>query len=809
MRASLLRTLLRSPAFTITAIAALALGIGANTAIFSVVNAVLLRPLTFPDPDRIVQFFLTTPAGPDYGGSATRFNVLRQQTDLLQDFAAYEYNAPSLNLTGGAYPEQIHGINVSADYFRLLGAPIIEGRTFSAEEDRPGGGRVAVLSYGFWQRRFAADPQIAGKTISLSGVPYSVIGVVGPGFNTELDTPPDLWLPFQIDPDSTDQARYFSVLARLKPGATLVMVNDRLSRAADEFRSKFPGFMGPRDRFAVLPYPEAIVSGVRSSLLILSGAVSFVLLIACANVANLLLIRAAGRKREMALRAALGASRGRIVRQLLLESMLLSGVGGALGLLLGLAGVRAILAVNPANLPRLGAHGAAVTMDWRVLSFTILVSLVTGIAFGLIPALETSRVDLNTTLRGTRGNKARSLLVASEVAFALVLLVGSALLIRTFVALREVNPGFDARNVLTMRMSLAGSRFKTTADVNRLVRDAVRRIEALPGVASAGVTYNLPLEGGLGIPFNIAGRTPANGRYDGRGWLNVSPGYFEIFKIPVLRGRVFTDRDDAGTEPVAIVNQAMARQFWPNGDPLADRVLLGKGYGPEFEEPARRIVGVIADIHNEGLNREPSAMVYVPAAQVTDGITALAGRAASLAWIVRVRSDSSSLTSAIQIELTAASGGLPVASVHSMDDIVSQSTAREDFNALLMTIFGGAALLLAAVGVYGLMAYSVELRTREIGIRLALGAASSSVQNMVVLQGMRLVLTGVGIGMAAAVALSRILAGFLFGVQARDPLVFLLVPVVLIGVGFLAVWLPARRASLVDPINALRHEGSR
>jgi putative ABC transport system permease protein len=632
---------------------------------------------------------------------------------------------------------------------------------------------------------------------------------VGPGFNTELDTPPDLWLPFQIDPDSTDQARYFSVLARLKPGATLVMVNDRLSRAADEFRSKFPGFMGPRDRFAVLPYPEAIVSGVRSSLLILSGAVSFVLLIACANVANLLLIRAAGRKREMALRAALGASRGRIVRQLLLESMLLSGVGGALGLLLGLAGVRAILAVNPANLPRLGAHGAAVTMDWRVLSFTILVSLVTGIAFGLIPALETSRVDLNTTLRGTQGNKARSLLVASEVAFALVLLVGSALLIRTFVALREVNPGFDARNVLTMRMSLAGSRFKTTADVNRLVRDAVRRIEALPGVASAGVTYNLPLEGGLGIPFNIAGRTPANGRYDGRGWLNVSPGYFEIFKIPVLRGRVFTDRDDAGTEPVAIVNQAMARQFWPNGDPLADRVLLGKGYGPEFEEPARRIVGVIADIHNEGLNREPSAMVYVPAAQVTDGITALAGRAASLAWIVRVRSDSSSLTSAIQIELTAASGGLPVASVHSMDDIVSQSTAREDFNALLMTIFGGAALLLAAVGIYGLMAYSVELRTREIGIRLALGAASSSVQNMVVLQGMRLVLTGVGIGMAAAVALSRILAGFLFGVQARDPLVFLLVPVVLIGVGFLAVWLPARRASLVDPINALRHEGSR
>jgi putative ABC transport system permease protein len=803
MAISSLRTLLRNPVFTITAVAALALGIGANAAVFSVVNAVLLKPLTFPDPDRIVQFFLTTPSGPDYGGSATRFNVLRQQTDLFQDFAAYEYNPPGLNLTGGAYPEQIHGAGVSADYFRLLGAPVIEGRTFTADEDRPGGGRSVVLSYGFWQRRFGADPRLAGKTISLSGVPYTVIGIVGPDFNTELDTPPDLWLPFQIDPDSSDQARYFSILARLKPGVTLAMANARLGRAADEFRGKFPGFVGLRDRFEVQPYPEAIVSGVRPSLLILSGAVSFVLLIACANVANLLLIRAAGRKRELALRAALGASRGRILRQLLGENMVLSAAGGTLGVVLGLAGVRAILAVNPANLPRLGAHGAAITIDWRVLSFTILVSLITGLVFGLIPALQVSRVDLNAALRAS---KTRSLLVTSEVAFALVLLIGSALLIRTFVALRAVDPGFDARNVLTMRMSLAGSSFKTTSDVNRLVREAVRRIEVLPGVAGAGVTYNLPLEGGLGIPFNIVGRTPSNGRYDGRGWLNVSPRYFEIFKIPVLRGRAFTDRDDAGTEPVAIVNQAMVREFWPSSDPLEDRVALGKGYGPEFEEPSRRIVGVIGDVHDDGLNRDPSPMVYVPAAQVTDGITALAGRAASLAWIVRVQNSPRALASAIQHELTAASGGLPVASVRSMDEIVSQSTARQDFNAMLMTIFGSAALLLAALGIYGLMAYSVEQRTREIGIRLALGAESSRVKNMVILQGMRLVLIGVGIGIAAALALSRILAGFLFGVQARDPGVFLLVPVVLTGVGYFAVCLPARRASMVDPINALRHE---
>jgi putative ABC transport system permease protein len=806
MRISSLRTFLRNPAFTVTAVAALALGIGANTAIFSVVDAVLLKPLTFPDPDRIVQFFLTTPSGPDYGGSATRFNVWRRQTGLFQDFAAYEFNPPSLNLTGGAYPEQIHGVNVSADYFRLLGAPVIQGRTFTSDEDRPGGGHVVVLSYGLWLRHFGADPQITGKSISLSGVPYTVAGVVGPDFNTELDSPPDLWLPFQIDPNSTDQARYFSVLARLKPGVTLGMANAGLSAAAEEFRGKFPGFIGPRDAFKVQPYPEAIVEGVRSSLWVLSGAVGFVLLIACANVANLLLIRAAGRKREMALRAALGASRGRIIRQLLTESMILSLAGGALGLVLGHAGVRAILAVNPANIPRLGAHGAAIAMDWRVLAFTILISLITGVV-GLMPALQAARVDLNSTLRGTlRGTRTRSFLVAGEVAFALVLLVGAALLIRTFVALRAVDPGFDARNVLTLRMSLAGSRFKTTSDVNQLVRDAARRIEALPGVASAGVTYNLPLEGGLGIPFNIVGRTPANGRYDGRGWLNVSPGYFEIFKIPVLRGRAFTDRDDAGTEPVAIVNQAMVRQFWPNGDPLADRVVLGKGYGPEFEEPARRIVGVIGDVHDDGLNRNPSPMVYVPAAQVTDGITALAGRAASLAWIVRAKSDPRSLSSAIQNELTSASGGLPVANVHSMEEIVSQSTARQDFNALLMTIFGAAALLLAAVGIYGLMAYSVERRTREIGIRLALGAESGRVKNMVVMQGMRLVLIGVGAGIAAALALSRVLASFLFGVQARDPMVFVLVPVLLTLVGFVAVWMPARRASSVDPIQAIRHE---
>jgi predicted permease len=534
-----IRALAKTPAFAATALAALALGIGANTAIFSVVNAVLLKPLTYPDADRIVLFFVTTPAGPAYGSSATKFNILRRQSETFQDVAAYEYSPNSLNLTSGAFPEQIDGIRVSTDYFRLFGAPVALGRTFTADEDRPNGDRVAVLSNRLWQRRFGGDPKLVGKTISLSGVPYAVVGILGPSFDTELDSPPDVWLPFQIDPASNDHAHYFNVVARLKSGVTLAMAKVHLQRASDEYRRKFPKIMGPGDGFSIQRFQDAIVSDVRPSLLILAGAVGFVLLIACANVANLLLVRATGRKREIAVRAALGAGRGRIIRQLLTESVVLSMAGGALGLSLGIVGVRALLALNPGDIPRLGPHGAAVTMDWRVVAFTVAVSLVTGILFGLIPALDVSRADLSVTLKegggrsgsSLRQNKTRALLVVGEVALALVLLIGAALLIRTFVALRAVDPGFDPHHVLTMRMSLSGSRFVNTSELNQLIHDGVRRVEALPGVTRAGASYSLPLEGFFGIPFNIVGRAAGNDRYDGRGWLAVSPGYFDIFKI--------------------------------------------------------------------------------------------------------------------------------------------------------------------------------------------------------------------------------------------------------------------------------------
>jgi predicted permease len=555
---------------------------------------------------------------------------------------------------------------------------------------------------------------------------------------------------------------------------------------------------------------------VKSSLLIFTGAVSFVLLIACANVANLLLVRAAGRKREIAIRAAMGAGRGRIIRQLLTESAMLFLAGGIAGLVLGTISVRALLAVNPGNIPRIGENGSGVTLDWHVCGFALAVSLLTGLIFGLIPALGVSRADLSSTIKesgsrtgtGLRHNKTRSVLVIAEMALALVLLCGAALLIRTFIALRMVNPGFDARNVLTLRISLSGPRFQKTAGVADLVRASTESLNALPGVETAGASCCLPLEGGYDLPFIIEGRLLPAGEisHGGAGYTFIAPGFFEAFRIPVLRGRYFNFRDDAAATPVAIVNQAMAKKFWPKGDPLADRIIIGRGVGPEFEDPPRRIVGVVADIRANGLNEDPGPTVFIPIAQLPDGITALTSRVGQFTFVIRTRVDPHSLSQPIRKELERVSGGLPVARIRTMDEMVVRSTARQDFNMLLLTIFGCSALVLAAIGIYGLMAYTVQQRTQEIGIRMALGAEAGSVRNMIVLQGMRLVWIGAAIGLAAAFGLTRLIASFLFGVKAWDPLVFTVVPLILMVVALFAVWLPARRATHIDPLDALRYE---
>jgi putative ABC transport system permease protein len=804
------RVLIANPAFTVTAVAALALGIGANTAIFTVVDAVLLKPLSYPDPDRMVQLMNTGPDGQWAAASPTKFNNWRAQTSVLQDVTAYDFGGPGFNLTG-AVPEQIHGIHASEAYFRLFGAPVMLGRTFTPQEDSPNGGHVVVISYGLWQRKFGGNPKIVGTALSLGNEPYTILGVLGQSFQS--DPVSDIWLPFQIDPNSTNQGHYFLAAARLKPGVTLAQANAQLKLAYDEFRRRWT-LADPKAGFAVQPLRDSIVGDARSSLLILLGAVGFVLLIACANVANLLLVRATGRKREFAIRAAMGAGRARIIRQLLTESIVLSLTGGILGLILGYAGVRALLAVSPADLPRIGENGSLVGLDWRVLLFTLAVALLTGILFGLFPAIGASRPDLNTTLKessnrsgtGFRQSKMRSLLVISEVSLALVLLIGAALLIRTFIALRHVNPGFDPHDVLTMEMSLTGDRFQKTTAVAQLVFNARQRLNAIPGVEASASTCCLPLEGGFGLPFDIVGRPhgkdPNTG---GAGWMNTSPGYFATFRIPI-RGRDFTDQDTAAAPLVVIINESMAKKWWPKQDPIGQQIVIGKGVGPQFDEPARQIIGVAGDIRDGGLNRDPQPQMIIPQAQVKDDITALNAGIGPVVWLVRTHGDPHQYSSAITEQLRQASGGFPVARVRPMTQVVANSTAREDFNMLLLTTFGASALILAAIGIYGLMAYSVQQRTQEMGIRMALGADRSRIRSLVVWHGMRLAIVGVVIGIGAAFGLTRFIASFLFGVKTWDPFVFVTVPVVLSLVALLAVWMPATRASRLDPQQALRIE---
>jgi predicted permease len=801
----------KSPGFTIAAVSALALGIGANTAIFTVVNAVLLKPLSYPDSDRIVQCELTSPDGNFPGASIPKFQTWQQQTNVFKDVGAYDFAGPGFNITGDR-PELVHGIHVSEAYFRVFGAPVMLGRTFTQQEDVPNGGKVVVISYGLWQRKFGGSPDAVGKSLPLGNEAYTIVGVLGKDFLSDPEA--EIWLPFQFEPNSTNQGHFFRAAAMLKPGVTLAQANAQMKLAWQQYLRAYPK-ANPEGGFAVEPLRDSIIGDSRKSLFVLLGAVGLVLLIACANVANLLLVRATGRKREFAIRSALGARRARIVRQLLTEAVLLSIAGGVLGLILGFVGVRALLAISPAGLPRIGEDGSAIGVDWRVLGFTLGVSLLTGIVFGLFPAFSASRTDLNSSLKESSGRSgtgfrqgfARSLLVISEVTLALVLLIGSALLIRTFLALHAVNPGFDAHNVITMEMSLTGARFEKTAGVAQLSHDGRQRLNAVPGVEDSAFTCCLPIQGQFGLPFTIVGKPvdPKKGPPDA-GWMSASPDYYKLFRIPVLRGREFTDQDTGGAPGVALINEALAKQYFPKENPVGQQIVIGHGVGPEFEEPARQIVGVVANTHEGGLGHDPGALMIVPDAQVTDGMTRLNARIVPLRWVVRTHNDPRQLMTVITEQLRQASGGFTVSRIRMMDEVIARSTSRESFNMLLLTIFGGVALVLAAIGIYGLMAYSVEQRTQEMGIRMALGADRATIRKLVVWHGMRLALVGVVLGIGAAFGLTRFLASFLFGVKAWDPMVFVSVPFILAAVALLAVWLPATRASKLNPMEALRVE---
>jgi predicted permease len=807
------RKLAQSPGFTIVAISTLALGIGANTAIFSVVNSILLQPLPYSQPDRLVRLLLKFPNGESGSASIPKFMAWKENTQAFQYMCAYNFSGPGLNISGGSMPEQVKGIHVSADFFPVFDAQPALGRVFSPDEDRPGGPRLAVMSHGLWVRRFGRDPNAIGRVIVLNAEPYTVIGVLRTSFRSY--PPSDVFLPLQADRNSTNQGHFLSAAARLKPGITLEAGKAQMKMAAERFRQSHPGVMRKEESATLAPFQQSMVGDAKQPLLILLGAVALVLLIACANVANLLLARATNRWREIAIRSALGAGRWRIVRQLLTESLVLALAGGAAGLLIGAWGARALVALSPGNLPRAAEFSEATLLDWRILVFTMAVALLTGILFGFVPAWQISRSDVSSTLKesssrsGTgRHHYARGVLVVTETAMAVVLLIGAALLIRTFSSLREVDAGFNPSHVLSFETSLGGSKYSKTAGVDLLTRDLVRRIESVPGVIAAANVPFLPLEGGFGLGFDIIGRplTPGNQSTGGAGWMYVSPSYFKALEIPLRRGRAFNERDRAGSPPVMIINEAFSKKYWPKGDPIGQQIEIGKGMGPDFAERPREIVGVIGDVKENGLGNPAPEEMYIPLAQVKDSFMTLNNQIIPMTWVVKTAVSPLALSAAVRKEVLATDSQLAIAHERSLDQVVSEATARQNFNMTLLTIFAGIALLLAAIGIYGMLSYSVQQRSQEIGIRMALGAQSSDVLRMVVGQGMKLAGLGIVIGLAGAAGLSRLLTDLLFGVKPNDPATFASIGVALGLIALVACWVPARRATRVDPLDALRYE---
>ncbi len=812
-----LRIMRRSPGFTAVAIVALALGIGANTGIFSVVDKVLLEPLPYPDAGRIMRIGRQFPQGEGYSNSIPKYMVWRQN-DVFSAMAIYDQEGPGLNLSTGDRPQQVKGAHVSKDYFKVFGVMPFMGRTFTDQEDSPNGPKAAIISERLWKSHFGADPKILGKTIILNSEPYPIVGIMPDDF---VPNPPsDVWIPLQADPNSKNQGHYLAVAARLKPGVTIEQARAEMKLAGERFRRMYPEWMGKKETVAVTPMRDSLVRNVKPALLILMGAVGLVLLIACANVANLLLARAATRQRELAIRAAVGASRWRIVRQLLTESVMLACCGGIAGFLLGAWGVRALIALAPGNIPRLTdphqAQSVLSLLDWRVAAFTVGVSLLTGVLFGLFPALQISHPDLVSALKEASGrsgtsrhqNRVRKLLVMGEVALALVLLVSAMLLIKTFASLSTVNPGIDPHHVLTLETSLAGERYATTAKVDAFTTQALRRIEAIPGVQAAAVALALPTSNEIDLPFNIAGRPPKAGQiFSGdEQWRSVSPHYFAVFRIPLLRGRLMNERDTYNSTPIVLINRTMAKKYWPKENPIGQVITIGEGLGPQFKDRPRQIVGVVGDVRETGLADQDVGVMYIPQSQVPDGLTQLANSVIPLSWCIRSAAGQTMLAAAVQREIQAVDGQMPVSHVRTMEEVIAGEVSRQTFNMTLLSIFAAIALLLAAIGIYGLMSYAVAQQTQEFGIRMALGADRPDLLRLILKQGMKPATAGVIAGLLMALAATRLLSSLLFGVKTYDPFTFGTVAVLLLFVALFSTYLPARRAMKVDPAVALRNE---
>jgi putative ABC transport system permease protein len=795
------RMLLKNPGFTLIAVLTLVLGIGANTAIFSIVNAVLLRALPYPQAERIVVLWgkngLLKLSQTEFPTSYPDFTDWRERSQSFTHLAGMLPS--SFNLSGGGEPERLGGAAVSADLFNVVGIGAALGGAFSAEEERRGAEPVVVLSHGLWRRRFGADPQIIGRTVTLDSKQYRVIGVMPAGFAFPhgTDLPPlfgfpervELWTPLIPQDYQRSQRgnREMVVLARLKTGVTRAQAQSEMSAIASRLEAQYPG-TNRGFGVEVVPLHEQIVGAIRPALLTLFAAVGFVLLIACANVANLLLARATTRRKELAIRTALGAGRLRLMRQLLAESLLLAGLGGAAGWLLARWAMSALPQLSPGHLPRVGEA----SMDYRLLGFTALLSLLTGVVFGLVPAWQAAKLNLNETLKeggqttARSGQQMRSLLVVTEVALTLVLLIGAGLLVRSFLRLQQVDVGFNPQNLLTAQINLPLEQYPDGPQWSSFFNRLLERVEALPGVQSVALTQYLPVSGSEGsVGFQIEGRPEEPGQPTSAGIRRVSRGYFRTLGIPLMRGRDFTSQDERAHTAV-IINEAMARRFWPGAEPIGQQInLFGR---------AREIVGIVKDVRYSAVDKEADPAIYQP--------TSL--------WfahlVVRTSGEPMDQLAAVRAQAQALDRDLPFAKVATLEQLRAASVAGRRFNMLLLGLFSAVALLLALVGIYGVMSYTVTQNTREIGIRMALGAQARDVLKLVVGQGLALTAAGVAIGLLAASATTRLIARLLYGVGATDPLTFAGVSVLLISVALLACYLPARRATKVDPLVSLRYE---
>jgi putative ABC transport system permease protein len=795
-----LRLLWKRPGFTVVAIITLALGIGANTAIFSVINAVLLAPLPYEDSDKLVAVWDRQIISNENQQPVALPNLddWKEQNQVFEELALTRN--VTFNLTQAGETERVSGARVSTNLYQLLRIKPLTGRLFSEAEGRPGAESVALLSYGLWQRRYAADPQMVGRSIQLDGVPCTVVGVLPKGVSYPT-AETELVIPFVPLTRESQRANHFvRVIGRLREGVTLAQARAEMDTIAARLEQQYPD-TNTGWRVQLLPLQEQLVGNIRPALLVLLGAVGCVLLIACANVANLLLSRAVGRRMELAVRTALGASRWQLIRQLLTESILLSLCGGLFGLLLAVWAVPVLTRLSSGSIPRVEEIG----INYRVLLFTVLVSLLTGIIFGLIPAWQSSSRKLTASLReGRRGStggllhkRVLGLLVITEVALALVLLVGAGLMIRSFASVRQVSPGYDPQGILTAGIGLSPIKYAEMQKQATFYQDLLTKIEALPGVVAVAGVSRLPVVATISTSdFTIKGRPVASGHEPSVNARLVSPRYFQTMGIPFVQGRDFTARDTKEMPDAVIVNQMMAERFWPGEDPLGQYIQLSAE-----TTRWREVVGVVGNEKLSGLDNEVGPAVYIPISQNT-----FPNAARSIFLVVRAEGDPVRLAPSIQKELRSMDQEQALFQVRPLEEVISNSLSQRRFNSLLLVIFGALAGLMAAVGIYGVIAYSVTQRTNEIGIRLALGAQPKDVLKMILGQGIKLTLIGVAIGLVAAFALTRILSSLLYGVSATDPLTFLGVPLLLTAVAALASYLPARRATKVDPCVALRYD---